>query len=115
MLISVQKTSPRASDRGRIGVFYAFKTPKNALEMIGDFTYVFKQILFLKMTRFILIMQEYDSKCLEMYLITIKVVKKCLRRSPKSMKGSQIHRPYPNTLEVTYSSVEKLSKALFSD
>jgi hypothetical protein len=41
-----------------------------------------------------LIMQEYDSKFLKMYLITLKVFKifkKDLRRSPQSMKGSQIH------------------------
>jgi hypothetical protein len=55
-----------------------------------------KKIIFVKMTRLIrfiqLIMQEYDSKCLKMNLITLKKFgKKCLRRSPNSMKGSEIH------------------------
>jgi hypothetical protein len=56
------------------------------------------------------IMQEYDSKCHKMYLMskmTIKVFLKfaeiCLCRSPKSIKGSKIHLA-PSTLEVTYSS-----------
>jgi hypothetical protein len=53
---------------------------------VGDLKYVFttkkqKNIFFVKMTspiRFIqLIMQEYDSKCLKMYLITLKVFKIC--------------------------------------
>jgi hypothetical protein len=54
--------------------------------MIGDFKYVFTTpkkiiIILVKITpliRFIhLIMQEYDSKCLKMYLITLKVFKIC--------------------------------------
>jgi hypothetical protein len=56
-----------------------------------------------------LIMQEYDFKCLKMYLITLKVSKiffKCLHRSPKSIEGES-NTPCPSTLEVTYSSVEK--------
>jgi hypothetical protein len=31
----------RASDRGRIGVFYAFKTPKRIGDDVGDSKYVF--------------------------------------------------------------------------
>jgi hypothetical protein len=69
---------------------------------VEDLKYIFtkkKKKIGVKMTRLIrfiqLIMKEYDSKCLKMYLITLKVfkicLKKCLRRSPKSMKGSQIH------------------------
>jgi hypothetical protein len=51
---------------------------------VGDLKYVFtnKTIFFLvKMTRLIrfiqLIMQEYDSKCLKMVLIALKVLKIC--------------------------------------
>jgi hypothetical protein len=57
-----------------------------------------------------LIMQEYDSKCLKMYLITLKFVKNFLRWSPKSMKG-QIHLALAHWKWDT-PRVEKLSKAL---
>jgi hypothetical protein len=79
-------TNNRASDRGRIGVFYAFKMPKTYIDDdVGDLKYVFTKPK--KLCKNI-IMQEYDSKCLKMYLITLL---KCLRQSPKSMNGSQIH------------------------
>jgi hypothetical protein len=72
-----------------------------------------KYIFLMKMTPLLhfihLIMQEYDSKCLKMYLITLKVFKICLRRSPKSMKGSQIHLAH---WKWHIPRVEKLSKAL---
>jgi hypothetical protein len=67
----------RALDRGRIGIFYASKMQKNALEMMQGTsnTFLQKKKIFVKMTpliRFIhLIMQEYDSKCLKMYLKSI--------------------------------------------
>jgi hypothetical protein len=67
-----------------------------------------------RLIRFIqlIIMQEYDSKCLKMYVITLKFAKKCLHRSPKSMKGSQIHlAPAHWKWHTPRSSVEKLSKA----
>jgi hypothetical protein len=63
-----------ASDRVRIGIFYAFL--KNALEMMYGTSI---QIRFYKkkmtpLMRFIhLIMQEYDYQCHKMYLITFKV------------------------------------------
>jgi hypothetical protein len=49
---------------------------------IGDLKYVFtnKKILFLwKLPAWYVLsnMQEYDSKCLKMYLITLKVFKIC--------------------------------------
>jgi hypothetical protein len=65
--------------------------------------------------RFIqLIMQEYDSKCLKMYLITLKVFKICLKMFAPITKvhERESNTPCPSTLEVTYSSVEKSSKAL---
>jgi hypothetical protein len=67
--------------------------------------------------RFIqLIMQEYDSKCLKMYLITLKVFKIFLKIFVPITKVNEgeSNTPCLCTLEVTYSSVEKLSKALGS-
>jgi hypothetical protein len=69
------------------------------------------------MTRLIsfiqLIMQEYDSKCLKMYLITLKVFKIFLKNAPiTKVNEGESNTPCRSTLEVTYSSVEKLSKAL---
>jgi hypothetical protein len=61
------------------------KCQKRIGDDVGDLKYVFTKKMkkiFGKMTSLILIMQEYDSKCLKMYLITLKVfkiVKKCLR------------------------------------
>jgi hypothetical protein len=93
----------RASDRERIGIFYAFKMPKTHWRWCRGLYIRFYKKRFggVKMTPLIcfihLIMQEYDSKCLKMYRITLKVSKKIfkqiLRRSPKSMNGSQIHLP----------------------
>jgi hypothetical protein len=54
-------------------------------------------------------MQEYDSKYLKMYLITLKVFKiffKMLAPITKVNEGES-NTPYPSTLEVTYSSVEQ--------
>jgi hypothetical protein len=84
-----------------LAYFTNLKCQKRIGDDVGDLKYVFTKTNFfflVKMTRLIrfiqLIMQEYDSKCLKMYLITLKVfkiVKIFLRRSPKSTKGSQIH------------------------
>jgi hypothetical protein len=59
-------------------------------------------------------MQEYDSKSLKMYLITLKVFKICLKMFVPITKVNEgeSNTPCPSTLEVTYSTVEKLSKAL---
>jgi hypothetical protein len=68
-----------------------------------------------RLIRFIqLIMQEYDSKCLKMCLITLKVFKICSKMFAPITKVNEgeSNTPCPSTLEVTYSSVEKLSKAL---
>jgi hypothetical protein len=59
--------------------------------------------------RFIkLILQEYDSKCLKMYLITLKVFKICQKMLEPITKvdEGESNIPCPSTLEVTYSSVE---------
>jgi hypothetical protein len=56
------------------------KCQKHIGDNVGDFKYVFtkKKKKFDPLIRFIhLIMQEYDSKCLKMYLITLKVFKIC--------------------------------------
>jgi hypothetical protein len=57
------------------------KCQKRIGDDVGDLKYVFTREKNLKMTiliRFIqLIMQEYDSKCPKMYLITLKVFKIC--------------------------------------
>jgi hypothetical protein len=102
----IQAISYRASDIGCIGIFYAIKMPKNTLGMMSD-TYV---IFWGKMTpliRFIqLIMQEYDSKWLKMYLITLKVFKICLKYFAPITKvnDGESNTPCTSTLEVTYSS-----------
>jgi hypothetical protein len=59
-------------------------------------------------------MQEYDFKCLKMYLITLKVFKIFFEMFAPITKVNEgeSNTPCPSTLEVTYSSVEKLSKAL---
>jgi hypothetical protein len=59
-------------------------------------------------------MQEYDSKCLKMYLITLKVFKfvKNLFAPITKINEGESNTPCPSILVVTYSSVEKLSKAL---
>jgi hypothetical protein len=73
---------------GVFAYFTQLKCQKRIGDDVGDLKYVFtkkkkfKKITFLvKITpliRFIqLIMQEYDSKCLKMYLITLKVFKIC--------------------------------------
>jgi hypothetical protein len=56
-----------------------------------------------------LIVQEYDSKCLKMCLITLKVFKICQKMFVLITKVNEgeSNTPYPSTLEVTYSSVEK--------
>jgi hypothetical protein len=105
---------------GILAYFTHLKCQKRIGDDVGDFKYVFtKKIFFLvKITpliRFInLIMQEYDSKCLNMYLITFKVFKICLKMFAlitKVNKGES-NTPCPSTLEVTYTPrVEKLSKA----
>jgi hypothetical protein len=79
-------------------------------------------------------MQEYDTKCLKMYLITLFIKKmfapinegesitpcpSTLEVTYSSGSGLEITKvndgesntPCPSTLEVTYSSVEKLSKS----
>jgi hypothetical protein len=72
-----------------------------------------KKFLLVKMTplvRFIpLIMQEYDSKCLKMYLIPLKVFKICLKYlAPKTkVNEGESNTPCPSTLEVTYSTDQK--------
>jgi hypothetical protein len=52
-----------------------------------------------------LIMQEYDSKCLKMYLITLKVFKICYKMFAPITKVNEgeSNTPCPSTLEVTYS------------
>jgi hypothetical protein len=71
--------------------FTHLKCQKRIGDDVGDLKYVITKTK-QKIIHFIhLIMQEYDSKCLKMYLIILKYlkfVKKCLRQSPKSMKGS---------------------------
>jgi hypothetical protein len=59
-------------------------------------------------------MQEYDSKCLNMYLITLKVFIICYKMFAPITKVNEgeSNTPCPSRLEVIYSSVEKLSKAL---
>jgi hypothetical protein len=59
-------------------------------------------------------MQEYDSKCLKMYHITLKVFKMFLKIFAPITKVNEgeSNTPCPSTLEVTYTSVETLSKAL---
>jgi hypothetical protein len=56
--------------------------------------------------RFIqLIMQEYDSKCLKIYLITFKISKICLKMLAPINKVNEGESNTPSsTLEVTYSS-----------
>jgi hypothetical protein len=54
-------------------------------------------------------MQEYDSKCLKMYLITLKVLKICYKifvpiTKVNDMNEGESNTPCPSTLEVTYSS-----------
>jgi hypothetical protein len=59
------------------------------------------------LVRFIhLIMQEYDSKCLKMFLITLKVFKICQRFFAPITKVSEgeSNTTCPSTLEVTYTS-----------
>jgi hypothetical protein len=53
-----------------------------------------------------LIMQEYDSKYLKMYLIAIKVSKICLTIFAPITKvhEGESNTPFTSTLEVTYSS-----------
>jgi hypothetical protein len=68
---------------GILAYFTRLKCQKRIGDDVGDLKYVFtkKKFLFVKMTRLIcfiqLIMQEYYSKCLKMYLITLKVSKIC--------------------------------------
>jgi hypothetical protein len=67
-----------------------------------------------RLIRFIqLIMQEYDSKCLNILLV-LKVFKMFFKMFAPITKVNEgeSNTPCPSTLEVTYSSVEKLSKAL---
>jgi hypothetical protein len=72
--------------------FTHLKCQKRIGDDVGEMMFLPKKNENDPLIRFIhLIMQEYDSICLKMYLITLKFVKKCLPRSPKSMKGSQIH------------------------
>jgi hypothetical protein len=49
-----------------------------------------------------LIMQEYDAKCLKMYLITLKVFK--MFAPITKVNEGESNTPCPSTLEVTYSS-----------
>jgi hypothetical protein len=57
-----------------------------------------------------LIMQEYDSNCLKMYLITLKLFKICLKMFAPITKVNEgeSNTPSPSTLEVTYSSGWKI-------
>jgi hypothetical protein len=52
-----------------------------------------------------------------MYLITLKVFKICLKMIAPITKVNEgeSNTPCPSTREVTYSSVEKLSKALLQE
>jgi hypothetical protein len=85
---------------GVLAYFTHLKCQKRIGDDVGDLKYVFtknKTNKFVKMThliRFIqLIMQEYNSKCLKMYLITLKVFKICWQMFAPiiKVKGSQIH------------------------
>jgi hypothetical protein len=85
--------SLRASDRGCIGVFYAFKTPKTHWRFCNSFYffglklppwYVLSNLLCKNMT-------PNALKCILLPWKYLKFVKIFLRQSPKSMKGSQIH------------------------
>jgi hypothetical protein len=66
--------------------------------------------------RFIhLVMQEYDSKCLKMYLITLKVFKicyKCLAPITKvnGMNEGESNTPCPSTMEASTPRVEHYLK-----
>jgi hypothetical protein len=65
---------------GVLAYFTNLKCQKRIGDDVGALKYIFtKKTFFVKMTRLIrfihLIMQEYDSKCLKMYLITLKVFK----------------------------------------
>jgi hypothetical protein len=66
--------------------------------------------------RFIhLIMQEYDSKCLKMYLITLKAFKICKKMFAPITKVNEgeSNIPCPSTVDKWHTpQVEKLSKAL---
>jgi hypothetical protein len=76
---------------------------------VGDLKYFFIFILFFwwkwpawyVLSTFI--MQEYDSKCLKMYLITLKVFKICLKMFVPITKVNEgeSNTPCPSTLEVT--------------
>jgi hypothetical protein len=99
--------------------FTHLKCQKPIGDDVGDIHFYQKNLTKkMKMTGLIhfikLIMQEYDSKCLKMYLITLKVFKICSKMFVLITKVNEgeSNTPCPSTLEVTYSSVEKLSKAL---
>jgi hypothetical protein len=63
--------------------------------------------------RFIeLIIQEYDSKCLKMYLITLKVFKMCIKFLAPITKvnDGESNTPCPSTLEVTLLGLKNYLK-----
>jgi hypothetical protein len=111
----------RALDRGCIGIYYAYKMPKThwrwcrGLKLKYVFTkkkfFLWKWSAWYVLSNFI--MQEYDYKCIKMYLITLKVFKICWKMFAPITKVNEgeSNAPCPSTLEVTYSSVEK-SRAL---
>jgi hypothetical protein len=85
----------------------AYFTHLKCQKCIGDDVGDLKYVVFFFVKRFIqLIMQEYDSKCLKMYLITYKVYKICLKIVAPITKVNEgeSNTPCPSTLEVTYSS-----------
>jgi hypothetical protein len=81
---------------GVLAYFTHLESPKRIGDDVGDVRYVFTTIFIwgVKMTpliRFIhLIMQEYDSKCLKIYLITLKVFKICKKQFAPITKVNKV-------------------------
>jgi hypothetical protein len=99
------------------GLLAYFTHLKRIGDDIGDVRYVLflppKKFFFLgvKMTPLIcfihLMMQEYDSNCLKMYLITLRIHFTSIFFAPITkgkVNEGESNTPCPSTLEVTYSS-----------
>jgi hypothetical protein len=77
---------------------------------ISDMFLQKKKKIFVKMTHLVsfihLIIQEYDSKCLKMYLITLTAFTICYKFLAPITKVNEgeSNTPCPSTLEATYSS-----------